>query len=110
MVIWFSRQISAVRSIGKPYVSCNLKAISPSNQTKQQLGDNTQVKNEVPELKCSICNLTARSLIYICLNCQHGGCYQHLEQWYSAHKRVNNNAVPCPTGCGCLTCFEEFQS
>jgi hypothetical protein len=44
---------------------------------------------------CSLCNLSARGLVSVCLYCRHGGHSDHMRDWFKGES-------VCPTGCGCV--------
>lgn len=45
-------------------------------------------------VKCSICHLNADGLSMVCVNCGHGGHFNHIFSWFQ-------NSSTCATGCGC---------
>jgi len=67
----------------------------------------TVITQELPQcrqcrrvsLRCSICELSVRGLLCICIVCGHGGHYEHMKQWFEDND-------DCATGCGCKECFK----
>ena len=56
-------------------------------------------KNTVWE--CAICRLPVTNLASFCMECRHGGHYQHLKAWFTS--KVGSELIrECPTGCGCI--------
>eukprot|EP00818_Percolomonas_sp_WS_P000419 CAMPEP_0117439336 /NCGR_PEP_ID=MMETSP0759-20121206/2513_1 /TAXON_ID=63605 /ORGANISM="Percolomonas cosmopolitus, Strain WS" /LENGTH=1072 /DNA_ID=CAMNT_0005231049 /DNA_START=356 /DNA_END=3575 /DNA_ORIENTATION=- len=56
----------------------------------------------VSRVKCSICHVPAKGLCMVCVNCGHGGHFDHMVPWF---EKVDM----CPTGCGCA-CAEYMSS
>lgn len=56
------------------------------------LVDNPHTK--LTSFTCSLCLLTARKHVALCIFCGHGGHVGCLREWY-------NDEGECPTGCGC---------
>ncbi|XP_065174930.1 GATOR2 complex protein WDR59-like isoform X1 [Sycon ciliatum] len=65
-----------------------------SNCKEVQSGPNCSRCHTTSRVKCAICHIPVKGLSHFCLDCCHGGHWDHMASWFEASK-------VCPTGCGC---------
>ncbi|KER24863.1 hypothetical protein T265_14328, partial [Opisthorchis viverrini] len=88
----------------QPPIRCHICSWSLDGSSSSRL-----TLNKSTILRCSVCRIQAKGLVFICPKCHHGGHMDHLFQWFST--RSNDGCSrQCPSiNCACSCAFYFFQ-
>ncbi|GAA48616.1 WD repeat-containing protein 59 [Clonorchis sinensis] len=88
----------------EPPIRCHICSWSLNGSSSSSI-----VLDKSTILRCSVCRIQAKGLVFICPKCHHGGHMDHLFQWFST--RSNDGCSrQCPSiNCACSCAFYFFQ-